>query len=276
MVCIQIAAVAFQSECKIQKNWCTVTVAQTIEHHSGHSRAPANQSAREESASPAWLAAPAMNARDTTKVYKWRLDTGFGPTLYRKCHSHNTPRKWNKYTWVEPLAGICTTSSTRQRAQVWQNVKYKRTDALSLGHKQQSTTVDIHGPLQTRGETRCPGGVSVSCLASMNARDTTKVYIWRLDTGCGPTLYRKCHSHNTPRKRHNNTWVEPLAGNCTTSSTRQREQVWRNPLKKGSLFDFLPALDPPGMDRAVKYKHMSGTISTSFLPSLLTSRHAVL
>ena len=32
--------------------------------------------AREESASPAWLAAPAMNARNTTKVYIWRLDTG--------------------------------------------------------------------------------------------------------------------------------------------------------------------------------------------------------
>ena len=31
---------------------------------------------REESASPAWLAAPAMNACDTTKVYIWRLDTG--------------------------------------------------------------------------------------------------------------------------------------------------------------------------------------------------------
>ena len=28
-------------------------------------------------------------------------------------------------------------------------------------------------------------------------------------------------------KRHNNTWVEPLAGNCTTSFTRQREQVWQ-------------------------------------------------
>ena len=28
--------------------------------------------AREELASPAWLAAPAMNARDTTKVYIWR------------------------------------------------------------------------------------------------------------------------------------------------------------------------------------------------------------
>ena len=25
--------------------------------------------------------------------------------------------------------------------------------------------VDIHGPLQTRGESRCPGGVRVSCLA---------------------------------------------------------------------------------------------------------------
>ena len=36
--------------------------------------------AREESASPAWLAAPAMNARDTTKVFEWRLDTGCGPT----------------------------------------------------------------------------------------------------------------------------------------------------------------------------------------------------
>ena len=61
----------------------------------------------------------------------------------------------------------------------------------------------------------------------MNARNTTKVYIWKLDTGFGPTLYRKCHSQNTPGKRHNNTWVEPLAGNCTTCSTRQREQPWQ-------------------------------------------------
>ena len=49
--------------------------------------------AREESASPAWLAAPAMNARDTTKVYILRPDTRCGSTLYRKCHSHNTPGK---------------------------------------------------------------------------------------------------------------------------------------------------------------------------------------
>ena len=66
--------------------------------------------AREESASPAWLAAPAMNARDTKKVYIWRLDTGCGPTLYRKCHSHNTPGKRHNNTWVEPLAGNCTTT----------------------------------------------------------------------------------------------------------------------------------------------------------------------
>ena len=33
--------------------------------------------AREESASPAWLAAPAMNARDTTKVFIQRLETGW-------------------------------------------------------------------------------------------------------------------------------------------------------------------------------------------------------
>ena len=36
--------------------------------------------AREESASPAWLAAPAMNARDTTEVYIWRLDKNLTET----------------------------------------------------------------------------------------------------------------------------------------------------------------------------------------------------
>ena len=46
------------------------------------------------------------------------------------------------------------------------NVKYNRTEALSLWHQQKSTTVDMYGPLQTRCETRCPEGVSVSCLAS--------------------------------------------------------------------------------------------------------------
>ena len=82
--------------------------------------------AREESASPAWQAASAMNARDTTKVYIWRLDTGCGLTLYRKFHSHNTPGKRYNNTWVEPLAGYCTTSSTRQREQVWQKCNIQK------------------------------------------------------------------------------------------------------------------------------------------------------
>ena len=82
--------------------------------------------AREESASPAWLAAPAMNARYTTKVYIWRLDTGCGPTLYRKCHSHNTSGKRHNNTWVEPLPGNCTIISTRQREQVWQKCKIQK------------------------------------------------------------------------------------------------------------------------------------------------------
>ena len=98
--------------------------------------------AREESASPAWLAAPSMNARDTTKMYIWRLDTVCGLALYRKCHSHNTPGK----------KGLITLESNSSRETVLpdphgkgnkcdKNVKFKR-------------TVDIHGPLRIRGETR--------------------------------------------------------------------------------------------------------------------------
>ena len=88
--------------------------------------------AREESASPVWLAAPAMNALDTTKVYTWRPETGCGPTLYRKCHSYNTPGKRHNNTWVEPLAGNCITSSTRQREQVWQKCKILCSVSMSL------------------------------------------------------------------------------------------------------------------------------------------------
>ena len=40
--------------------------------------------AGEESVSPAWLAAPSMYVRDTTKVYIWRLDTWCRPTRGRK------------------------------------------------------------------------------------------------------------------------------------------------------------------------------------------------
>ena len=61
-------------KCKIQKNWCTVIVAPTIEH-TDPCKPEARPGDRKESESPAWLAAPAMNARNTTKVYIWRLDT---------------------------------------------------------------------------------------------------------------------------------------------------------------------------------------------------------
>ena len=83
--------------------------------------------ARKESASTTWQAASAMNARDTTKVYIWRLYNWCGLTLYRKCHSHNTPGKRHNTAWVEPLPG--------KRNKCDKNVKYKRTDVLSLWHK---------------------------------------------------------------------------------------------------------------------------------------------
>ena len=92
------------------------------------------QGAREESASPASLSAPAMNARDTTEVYIWRPYTGCGPKLYRKCHSHNTPGKRHDNTWVKLLAGNCTTSSAWQREQVWQKCKIHKTSVTVYGY----------------------------------------------------------------------------------------------------------------------------------------------
>ena len=72
-----------------------------------HCKPEVRPGAREESASSAWLTAPAMNARDTTKVYIWRLKTECGPTLYRKCHSHNTQEKGILHVTLEsnPLQG---------------------------------------------------------------------------------------------------------------------------------------------------------------------------
>ena len=59
-------------KCKIQKNWCTVTVIPTIEHHGGHSRTPANQR---------WDQVPgrSQNKHATTatksiyKIFKWQM-----------------------------------------------------------------------------------------------------------------------------------------------------------------------------------------------------------
>ena len=101
---------------------------------------------------------------------------------------------------------------------------------MSLWHQQESIPVDIHGPLQTRGKTRCPGGVSVSCLASCTRhecpRHNESVNMEAWNWMWADTIKEVSH-HNTPGKRHNNIWVQPLAGNCTTTSTRPREQVWQ-------------------------------------------------
>ena len=83
--------------CKIQKNWCTVTV------HGANNRAPrwtftdpckpeVIPGAREESASPAWLAASAMNARDTTNVYMKKRNRKIQP-ISKKCGS------WPKFAY---------------------------------------------------------------------------------------------------------------------------------------------------------------------------------
>ena len=73
----------------------------------------ARPGAMEEPASPAWPAAPAMNARDTTKAYTWRPDTGCGH--YIGSVTATTHQKRHNNTWVEPLAGNCITSSTRNQ-----------------------------------------------------------------------------------------------------------------------------------------------------------------
>ena len=69
-------------------------------------------------------------------------------------------------------------------------------------------TIEHHGGhLRTPANKRrdqVPGGVSVPCLASRTRHECPRhkesVYIESY-SGCGPTLYRKCHSHNTPGKK---------------------------------------------------------------------------
>ena len=84
--------------------------------------------------------------------------------LDKGCQTTKLEHKWPCRGHYELELYKIVQFSTRRSFKLY--VKYKETDALSLWHQQQSTTVDIHGPLQTRGETRCPGGVSVFSLAS--------------------------------------------------------------------------------------------------------------
>ena len=82
--------------------------------------------AREVSVSPSWLAAPAMIARDTTKVYIWRLDTGCWPTLFRKCHSHNAPGKVIITLESNPSRGTVLPAQHCKGNKYDKNLNYKR------------------------------------------------------------------------------------------------------------------------------------------------------
>ena len=52
-----------------------------------------------------------------------------------------------------------------------------------MWYQQYSTTVDIHGPLQTTGEARCLVGVSVSRLASRTQVKLTPPLTMPLEEG---------------------------------------------------------------------------------------------
>ena len=114
-------------------------MAPTIEHHGGHSvmdpcKPEVRSGARKES--PAWLPAPAMNVCDTTKgIYG-------GLTLDMDGHYIGSGT-----VTTHQEKGIITLESNPSRGTVLpcphgkgnkcdKNVKYKRTDALSLWHQQ--------------------------------------------------------------------------------------------------------------------------------------------
>ena len=113
---------------------------------------------------------------------------------YRKCHSHNTPGKGIITLESNPLQETVLSAPHGKGNKCDKNVKYERTDALSLWYQQKSTTVDIHGPLQTRGETRCPERVSVSCLASRTRHPRSKqsLRLTSLQTANFPTPCNIC------------------------------------------------------------------------------------
>ena len=59
-----------------------------------------------------------------------------------------------------------------------------------------SATVGIRGPLETRGETRCPGGVSVY-VANSNLDGYLRAKTAGTWIRCGQTQHGKCPNHGT-------------------------------------------------------------------------------
>ena len=90
--------------------------------------------AREESASPARLASPAMNARDTTKVYTriLRLGTGCGLSNIGSVIATTHQEKGIITLESNPSRGTVLPAPHGKGNKCDKNVKYKGTDALSL------------------------------------------------------------------------------------------------------------------------------------------------
>ena len=92
--------------------------------------------AREESASPAWLAAPAMNTRDTTKVYRYGDSTLNVDLHYIGSVTATTHQEKGIITLESnPSRGTVLLAPHGKGNKCDKNVKYKRTDALSLWHQ---------------------------------------------------------------------------------------------------------------------------------------------
>ena len=128
-------------KCKIQKNWCIVTVAPTIEHHGGHSRTPGKTEVRPGARGGVSVSCLASRTRHEC------------PPTQRKCRYGGLALDvdWHYIGSVTATTqqekGIITLESNPSRGTVLpaphgkgnkcdKNVKYKRTDALSLWHQQ--------------------------------------------------------------------------------------------------------------------------------------------
>ena len=104
---------------------------------------------------------------DRLRTVSWRTDVVnrfTGPTLPVKSKGHERNQTNKKGPNIHQRGNDNSTNRS-----IHQSVKYKRTDACHCAANNRAPFTDGHSRwtfLQTRGETRYPGGVSVSCLAS--------------------------------------------------------------------------------------------------------------
>ena len=92
--------------------------------------------AREESASPAWIAAPAMNACDTTKCIYGGLTLDVDRHYIGSVTVITHQEKGMITLESNPSRGTVLPAPHGKGNKCDKNVKYQRTDALSLWHQQ--------------------------------------------------------------------------------------------------------------------------------------------